>query len=185
MTDRSHWRNRLTKKPDGISQNKRTSSQPALRASGNWKKIWLVSQPKPSAQPHDSQMLMFQTADGIQWNGGIALLDNISLCHRRTEQGIEFGIVQRCPFNGINEIVKRGNKVTDVLRTFARELRQALQIWEEDVSAQVLENLAEKYPGQDMSRVAAGFVNRFSHPISPHQKINSGHQQKRSRGIGI
>jgi hypothetical protein len=53
------------------------------------------------------------------------------------------------------------------------------------MAAQVREFLAEKYPGQDTSRVANGFMRRFSHPISPLQKIDASQQQKYKRGIGV
>jgi hypothetical protein len=64
--------------------------------------------------------------------------------------------------------------------------RKALQIWTEDMTAQVREFLTEKYPGQDMSRVADSFVHKFTtQAVSHKQAISRNHQQKRDHGIGI
>jgi hypothetical protein len=125
------------------------------------------------------------TDDGIQWNKGAYLFDNVFVCHRSSATGTEYAVVEHFPANGRNEIWTTGWNVLEMLRAFAREERQALKTWTDDMAAQVREFLAEKYPGQDMGRVADGFMRRFSHPISPLQKIDSSRQQKHKRGIGV
>lgn len=123
--------------------------------------------------------------DGTQWRKGDDLFDNIFVCHRSSATGAEYAVVEHFPANGRNEIWTRGGNAVEVLRAFAREEQQALKTWTDDMAAQVREFLTEKYPGQDMSRVADGFMRRFSHPISPLQTIDSSQQQNHKRGIGV
>jgi hypothetical protein len=51
------------------------------------------------------------------------------------------------------------------------------------MTAQVKEFLVEKYPGQDMSRVADSFMHRFTHEVS--QQHSPSHEQNHNRGIRI
>ncbi len=108
-----------------------------------------------------------QIDDGVQWHKSIELMDSISLCYRLISDGAEYAVIEHFP--NTNEVWNRGRNAVEVLRMFAREERRALEIWTEDVKAQVKELLAEKYPGQDMSRVADGFMHRFIHAVSHHQ----------------
>ena len=70
---------------------------------------------------------------------------------------------------GTNEIWNRGGDAGKVLKTFTQEQRQALQVWTEDMAAQVREFLTEKFPGQDLSRVTDSFMLRFNRAISQKQ----------------
>jgi hypothetical protein len=110
-------------------------------------------------------------------------MDNICLCHRPITGGAEYAVVEHFPARGTNEILNRGWNTTEVLKAFTQGLRQALQVWTEDVSAQVREFLAEKYPGQDMNRVADSFMHRFTRAVSQQQ--TQSHEQNHSRGIRI
>ena len=76
-------------------------------------------------------------------------MENICLCHRPITGGAEYAVVEHFPARGTNEIWNRGWNAVEVLKAFAQEQRQALQVWTEDMTAQVKEFLAEKYPGQD------------------------------------
>lgn len=82
-----------------------------------------------------------------------------------------------------NEIWNRGWNAAEVLRSFAQEQQQALQIWRVDMQAQVKEFLAEKYPGQNMSRVAEGLMSRFNGAVS--QTYAQTYEQNHSRGVRI
>lgn len=124
-----------------------------------------------------------QTDDGVQWHKSVELMDNISLCYRLISDGAEYGVVEHFPQRGLHEVWNRGRNAVEVLRMFAHEERQALEIWTEDVKAQVKELLAEKYPGQDMSRVADGFMHRFIHAVS--SRLNQPDSFKSVRGIQI
>jgi hypothetical protein len=106
------------------------------------------------------------------------LFDNVFVCYRQTVTGSEYAVVERFS-SGTNEIWIKGRNAVDVLKAFTQDQRQALQIWTEDMTAQLKEFLAEKYPGHDMSRVADSFLYRFT-----HSKTHS-HQQSQSRGIRV
>jgi hypothetical protein len=93
-------------------------------------------------------------------------MENIHLCHRTFSGEVEFAVVEHFPAQNTNEIWNQGHQAIEVLRVFAGEQRQALQVWTEDMEAQVKEFLAEKYPGQDMSRVEDGFIHRFTPAVS-------------------
>lgn len=112
--------------------------------------------------------LAIRTDDGVKWCKSVDLMDNLYLCHRPLPGGVEYALVEYFPARGTNEIWHRGWNAIDVLKVFVEEQRQALEIWTEDMKAQVKEFLMEKYPGHDMSRVADGFVHRFMHGLAQH-----------------
>lgn len=118
------------------------------------------------------------TDDGTQWRKGVELFDNLFVCYRQTTTESEYAVVERFP-SGANEIWNKGRNAVDVLKAFTHDQRQALQIWTEDITANVKEFLAEKYPGQDMSRVSESFLHRFTHAET------QTHQQRQSRGIRV
>jgi hypothetical protein len=125
------------------------------------------------------------TDDGVQWRKSVDLFDNNFVCHRSSATETEYAVVEHFPANGRNEIWTTGRNAEEVLRAFAREERQALKTWTDDIAAQVREFLAEKYPGQDMSRVVDGFMRRFSQAVSHQQTLAQNHQQKRDGGVKI
>ena len=125
-----------------------------------------------------------QADDGAQWHKDVELMENIFLCHRPITGGAEYAVVEHFPARGTNEIWNRGWNAVEVLKAFAQEQRQALQIWTEDMTAQVKEFLAEKFPGQDLSRVADGFMHRLATHTTSHQQAQS-HGENRSRGMRI
>jgi hypothetical protein len=121
--------------------------------------------------------------DSADWHKSVELMENIFLCHRPITGGAEYAVVEHFPARGTNEIWNRGGNAAEVLRMFAQEQRQALLVWTEDMSAQVKEFLAEKFPGQDMSRVADSFMHRLTRAGSQQQSQSDG--QKHSRGVSI
>jgi hypothetical protein len=124
--------------------------------------------------------------DGKQWHKSVELMDNIHLCHRPISYGAEFAVVERFPAHGTNEIVNRGWNTTEVLKAFTQGQRQALQDWTEDLTAQVKEFLAEKFPGHDLSRVADAFIQKCTtQAVSQKHSPTHGHEQNHSRGTTI
>jgi len=129
---------------------------------------------------------IIQADDGKQWHKSVELMDNIHLCHRPISYGAEFAVVERFPAHGTNEIVNRGWNTTEVLKAFTQGQRQALQDWTEDLTAQVKEFLAEKFPGHDLSRVADAFIQKCTtQAVSQKHSPTHGHEQNHSRGTTI
>ena len=59
--------------------------------------------------------------------------------------------------------------------TFTRDQRQVLQVWKDDVTAQVREHLAEKYPHQDLIIVAESFDIKLTRAISRRETLVQNH----------
>jgi hypothetical protein len=126
-----------------------------------------------------------QTGDGVQWYRAIDLFDNLRVLYRRALYAVEFAVMEQFP-NGQHEIWNRGYNALDVLRAFVSEQRQALQTWTDDLKAQVAEFLAEKNPGEDMSRVTDAFVLKCTtESVARKQAITHSHGQKHGGGIHI
>ncbi len=157
---------------DAVKQLERNAAKTALAVSS------VASHPTAQGNP-------ILADDGTQWHKGDDLFDNIFVFCRSSATGAEYAVVEHFPANSRNAIWTTGRNAEEEIRAFARQERQALKTWTDDMAAQVREFLAEKYPGQDMSRVADGFMRRLCQPISPHQKIDSSQQQKHKRGIGV
>lgn len=129
---------------------------------------------------------VIQADDGKQWHKSVDLMENIHFCHRPISYGAEHAVVEHFPARGTYEIWNRGWNATDVLKLFTQEQRQALQVWTEDMTAQVQEFLAEKFPGQDLSRVADAFVYKCTtQTVSQKHSHNHSNEQKNSRGVRI
>jgi hypothetical protein len=126
---------------------------------------------------------VIQTDDGASWHTAVDLMDNICLCHQPVTGGTEFAVVEHFPKRGTNEILNRGGNVGEVLKAFTQAQRQTLQLWTEDMTAQVKESLTENFPGQDMSRVADCFMLHFNRTVS--QRQTQTHGQNQSRGVRI
>ena len=117
-----------------------------------------------TSPPLNNQVI--RTDEGTWWRKDVDLMENIHLCHRIFGGEVEFAVVEHFPAQHTNEIWNQEPQAIEVLRVFAGEQRQALQVWTEDMEAQVKEFLAGEYPGQDMSRVEDGFIQRFTHTLS-------------------
>jgi len=135
-----------------------------------------------AARPTPQQNVI-QADDGEQWRKDVDLMENIHFCHRPISYGAEYAVVEHFPARGTNEIWNRGWNAAEVLKVFTQEQRQALQVWTEDMTAQVQEFLAEKFPGQDLNRVADGFMHRFTHAASQRQTQSQAHNH--SHGVRI
>ena len=129
---------------------------------------------------------IIQADDGAQWHKSVDLMENIHFCHRPISYGAEYAVVEHFPARGTNEIWNRGWNAGEVLKSFAQEQRQALQLWTEDMTAQVKEFLAKRFPGQDLSRVADAFIhNCTTQAVSQKHALTHNHEQNHSRGIRV
>jgi hypothetical protein len=81
----------------------------------------------------------------------------------------------------MKEVLNSGQNAREVLEAFMRDQRQVLNLWKDDVKAQVREHLDEKYPGQDMGIVVGSFEIKMARAISETRM----HVQSQSRGIRI
>jgi urease gamma subunit len=126
---------------------------------------------------------VIQTDDGTQWQYAVDLTKITSVCHRRTAAGLEFAVVECLPLKSgeLKEVLNSGHDASEVLQTFARDQRQVLNLWKNDVTAQVREHLDEKYPHQDMSIVVESFDIKLSRDISRRESLVQNH----SRGVRI
>ena len=124
-----------------------------------------------------------QTDDGAEWQHSLELMKNVFVCHRRAAAGLEFAIVESLPLKSgeRKEFLNSGHNAQEVLQTFARDQRQVLQVWKNDLTAQVREYLAEKYPHQDMSIVVESFEIKLAREIARRETLAKNH----SRGVRI
>jgi len=126
---------------------------------------------------------VIQTDDGTEWRQDAELMKNFLICHRRTAAGLEFAVVESLPFKSgeIKEALNTSHSVREVLNAFVHCQRQVLGVWKDDVTAQVREYVAEKYPHHDMAIVVESFEIKLARATSERQILG----QKHSRGIGV
>jgi urease gamma subunit len=126
---------------------------------------------------------IIQTDDGTQWQHSVDLTEITSVCHRRTASGLEFAVVECLPLKSgkMKDVLNNGHDVREVLQAFTRDQRQVLNLWKEDVKAQVREHLDEKYPRQDMDIVIESFEIKMARDIARRESL----VQNRSHGIRI
>jgi hypothetical protein len=141
-----------------------------------------VSDALKAAQVSSGRVI--QTEDGTEWQHGINLTNVTSVCHRRTPSGLEFAIVECLPLKSRErkEVLSNGYDIREVLQTFVGDQRHVLRMWKDDVTAQVREHLAEKYPGQDMNIVAESFEIKMARAIS---ETRLAAHQSQNRGIRV
>ena len=126
---------------------------------------------------------IIQTDDGAQWKHAVDLTEITSVCHRRTAAGLEFAIVECLPLKSgeKKDVLNSGHDAREVLQAFTRDQRQVLNLWKEDVKAQVREHLDGKYPHQDMGIVVESFEIKMARDIARRETL----AQKHGRGIRI
>jgi urease gamma subunit len=126
---------------------------------------------------------IIQTDDGTQWQHAVDLTKITSVCHRRTEAGLEFAVVECLPLKSreMKDVLNSGHDVREVLQTFAHDQRQVFKVWKDDMAAQVREHLEEKYPHQDMNIVVESFEIKLARAISERP----AQTQKQSHGVRI
>jgi urease gamma subunit len=126
---------------------------------------------------------IIQTDDGTQWQHAVDLTKITSVCHRRTAAGLEFAVVECLPLKSgeMKDVLNSGHDVSEVLQAFARDQRQVLNLWKNDVTAQIREHLEEKYPHQDMNIVVESFDIKLARDISRRETI----AQNQSHGMRV
>jgi hypothetical protein len=132
----------------------------------------------------ESSGRVVETYGGVKWQHGVNLMENVSICHRRTGADFEFAVVECVAMKSgeaKNVLMSSGNDVRELLKTFARDERQLLSNWKNDIVEEVKEHLAEKYPNQDMSIVAGSFEIKLARAISEKPAL----AQNQSRGVRI
>jgi hypothetical protein len=127
------------------------------------------------------------TDGGLKWNRCVDLFDNICVCHRPTDAGVEFAVVERWGLKPSErcEVLVQGGDALELLRAFIANQLEVLRLWIGDVAAPVNEKLAEKYPGEDLTRVTDALVNRLTQMESHIHTIKASDQPKHTRGIRI
>jgi len=158
---------------EAVERLERDTEKIALAANG------AATRPTPKEN-------IIQADDGAQWHKSVDLMENIHLCHRPISYGAEYAVVEHFPTRGTNEIWNRGWNAGEVLNSFTQGQRQALQLWTEDLTAQVQEFLVEKFPSQDLTLVADAFIYKCTtQAVSKKHALAPGHEQKISRGVRI
>jgi hypothetical protein len=125
-----------------------------------------------------------QTDDGAEWQHDVDLSKITSVCHRSTAAGLEFAVVECLPLKSgeMKSVLNSGHNVREVLQAFMRDQRQVLNLWKNDVKAQVREHLGEKYPDQNMGIVVESFEIKMTRAISEMRMVA---HQSQNRGIRI
>ena len=127
---------------------------------------------------------IIQTDDGREWQHDLDLSKISSVCHRRVAGEIEFAVVETLSLKSgkeMKDVLNCGHNVREVLQTFTHDQRQVLNLWKDDVKAQVKQHLDEKYPHQDMGIVVESFEIKMARAISETER----HVQNKSHGIRI
>jgi hypothetical protein len=126
---------------------------------------------------------VIQTDDGTQWHHAVDLTKITSVYQRRTSAGLEFAVVECLPLKSgeMKDVLNSGHDASEVLQTFVRDQRQVLNLWKNDVTAQIREHLEEKYPRQDMGIVVESFDIKLSRDISRREIV----AQNQSQGIRV
>ena len=117
--------------------------------------------------------------------------NEVLLCSRRTEQGKQFGIVEQFTHNSIyanahgdTDVQMTSNQASLLLQDYVAQERQVLQLFKQDIIVSVGETLAEKFPGQDYSRVAKAISARCEKSVSPEDQ-QTEMVEKQSRNVRI
>ena len=126
---------------------------------------------------------VIQTDDGTQWQHAVDLTKITSVCHRHTSSGLEFAVVECLPLKSgeMKDVLNSSHDASEVLQIFARDQRQVLNLWKNDVTAQIREHLEEKYPHQDMNIVVESFDIKLARDISRRETV----AQNQSHGVRI
>src|SRR5208337_2507799 len=120
---------------------------------------------------------IIQTDDGTQWQHAVDLTKITSVCHRHTPAGLEFAVVECLPLKSreMKDVLNSGRDASEVLQTFARDQREVLNLWKNDVTAQIREHLEEKYPHQDMGIAVKSFDLKLARDISRRETLAHNH----------
>ncbi|MGA3008585.1 MAG: hypothetical protein ABSE59_11910 [Opitutaceae bacterium] len=131
-------------------------------------------------------------ANGSEWEIIKPLLNvpGSEMLWCRRPNADEFAVVHRLDVNsplaraqGPCSVQMSGVDVPSLLRNFLHEQRETLSLYALDIVAEAHERIAEKYPGQDMDRVARAIEARCAKKISGEQTTAPSQTQSRREGI--
>ena len=102
-------------------------------------------------------------------------------CSRALDEGREFAVFEKFDPNsayaqaqGNPELLLTGDNAVGLLEVYLESERHMLQLVKQNIEAAVEESLAEKFPGEDHSRVVRAISARCDKCISPNgQDVHS------------
>lgn len=135
-------------------------------------------------------------AAGVEWEAIKPLLkvegSEMLWCRRHVEGAADYAIVERLDANsplaqaqGTSSLQMTGLDASSLLRNFLHEQREALGLYANDIVADAHERLAEKYPGQDMDRVAKAIEARCAKQISSERMTTQAQTPSRREGMRV
>ena len=99
------------------------------------------------------------------------------LCSRDTGEGREFGVIEKfdphsayAKIHGHAELQLTGRNAFVLLQNYVASERSVLQSFRQDIEAVAEENIAEKFPGQNHSRVVRAISARCGTPAATEIK---------------
>lgn len=105
------------------------------------------------------------------------------LCSREVEGIKYFGIIERFPpdspytrAHGETDLLTTSRNVFVLLQNYVESERTVLQLFRQDMEATVAENLSEKFPNQDHSRVVKAISARCVSQMPVEQNVPSEKQ---------
>jgi hypothetical protein len=109
------------------------------------------------------------------------------LCSRDVGEKKQFGVVEKFDPNspyararGDADLQMIGNNAFVLLQNYVESERGALQLFRKDIEATVEENLSEKFPGQNHSRVVRAISARCGNQVAVESE-----KEKQSRSVKI
>jgi len=135
-------------------------------------------------------------AVGVKWDAIKPLLkvegSEMLWCRRHVEGAADYAVVERLDADsplahaqGASSLQMTGLDAPSLLRKFLHENREALGLYATDIVAEAHERLAEKYPGQDMDRVAKAIEARCAKQISSEQMTTQTQTPSRREGMRV
>ena len=139
----------------------------------------------------NTQSIAVKGAPDDTWHVHQVLLkssrNELLLCSRAAGQGKEFGVIEKFDPNspyarihGDTDLQMTGSNAYLLLQNYVASERGVLQLFRKDIEATVEENLSEKLPGQNHSRVVRAISARCGNQVA-----GEGEKEKQSRSVKI
>ena len=122
--------------------------------------------------------------------------NEVLLCKRVCEHGLEYAVIDHSPVasvyakvHGPVDVLRTGDNPRQVLRDFLRSERETLELMTNDITATVRLLIAERFPKQDLRRVA-NEITRLCKKVarvgfSESLTDATTQAQKQGRGMGV
>jgi hypothetical protein len=125
---------------------------------------------------HDLQSLTVKEMPEAAWQIRKLLFKSprseVLLCSRDMGREKQFGVIEKIgphsPYariHGDTDLQMTGNNIFVLLQKFVESERAVLQLFRKDIEATVEENLSEKFPGQNHSRVVRAISARCGNQV--------------------